>query len=395
METLVIIFWISVFIVFYTYIGYGVLLYALVWIKETLCGGRKTALATPDQWPDVTLLIAAYNEQDVVQIKMENSLALDYPPQNLKIVWVTDGSTDNTNQLLAQYPLVETLYSAPRMGKSAAVSRAMGLITTPIVVMTDANTMICPQAIKIMVTHFTDPKVGCVAGEKRIAQLEQQDATAGEGIYWRYESILKALDYRLHTAVGAAGELFAIRTELYTPIAHNMLLDDFMLSMQIAKKGYKIAYCKDAYATESASQGIDQEAKRKVRISAGALQSIYHLRSLLNVFKYGTLSFQYISHRVLRWSITPILYFALLPINFILAFNYGPCSVYGILLILQIILYALGICGCVLKNKELKSRIIFIPYYFLFMNVCVLQGARYLSKHTGSGVWEKAKRQNG
>lgn len=392
MKSLAIIFWILSFIVFYTYIGYAILLYILVKIKEIL--KKPKQLVLPDYLPEVTFLIAAYNEQDVVAIKMENTLEIDYPADKLKITWVTDGSNDRTNELLTAYQRVEVLFEPPRRGKSAALNRAMNYVQTPIVIFTDANTMVSRDAVKEIVTQFTDPNVGCVAGEKRIMQLKEQDATAGEGVYWKYESILKSLDYRLYSAVGAAGELFAIRSSLFVRLPDDTLLDDFVMSMKIAQQGYKIAYCKKAYAIESASEDIRQEAKRKVRISAGGIQSIIRLNALLNIFRYGTLSFQYISHRVLRWSVTPVIWFALLPLNLALVIGYGINSIYGAMLILQIIFYMLGIGGYALNRRKIKSKILFIPYYFLFMNVSVLRGIAYLRSHRGSGVWEKAQRKS-
>lgn len=393
MKSVEIIFWISAFVVFYTYIGYGIFLYLAVKIKETI--KRPVALRLPVDLPEVTLLIAAYNEQDVVHEKMANTLSIDYPAHLLKIKWVTDGSTDHTNSLLEGYPSVEILFAPPRMGKASALNRAMGFIDSPLVVFTDANTMLCPEAIKEIVTQFTDEKVGCVAGEKRIATLEQQDATAGEGIYWRYESKLKELDYRLYSAVGAAGELFAVRTALYVHLPEDTLLDDLVMSMKIAQSGYKIAYCKQAYAQENASQDIAQEAKRKVRIAAGGLQSIVRLSGLLNIFRYGMLSFQYISHRVLRWSVTPLLLFALLPLNVALVVGHGVCSFYGALLAIQVLVYILALWGFAISDRRIKSKFLFVPYYFMFMNANVVRGAFYLRSHRGSGVWEKAQRKNG
>lgn len=389
MSVVEILFWICAFVVFYTYIGYGILLYGLVRIKEHFHAPQKPVL--PDLLPEVTLLIAAYNEEQVVAPKMANTLALNYPSTLLRIVWVTDGSTDATNRLLEAYPQVRILFDPPRRGKSAALNRAMRHISTPLVVFTDANTMLGEESVMEIVRCFVDPAVGCVAGEKRIAQQQKQDATAGEGIYWRYESTLKTLDSRLYSAVGAAGELFAVRTDLYMELPDDTLLDDFVLSMKIAQRGYKIAYCKEAYAVESASADIGQEAKRKVRIAAGGLQSVVRLRSLLNIFRYGTLSFQYISHRVLRWSLTPVLWFALLPLNVVLAV--GSCPFYSVLLGLQLLFYALAFGGYVLNQREVKSKFLFVPYYFLFMNLCVVRGAFYLRTHRGNGVWEKARRK--
>ena len=308
MKTIEILFWIALAIVFYTYAGYGIFLYLLVRVKEALC--KRTRIELPEELPEVTLLIAAYNEEAVIADKMRNCRALDYPAGRLKIVWVTDGSNDRTNELLAGYPEVTVLFAPERRGKTAALNRGVPLVTTPLVVFTDANTMLGPEAIREIIRPFGDPKVGCVAGEKRVVQSREQAAASTEGIYWKYESKLKEWDDRLYTAVGAAGELFAIRRELFVAMPDDTLLDDFILSMRIAMQGYRIAYCKNAYALEEASADMTEEGKRKVRIAAGGLQSIGRLAPLLNPLRYGILWWQYLSHRVLRWSVTPILLFA-------------------------------------------------------------------------------------
>ena len=399
-------FWIALFVVFYTYLGYGILLYLLVKIKELFVKPIHRPLPAEKDLPDVTLFITAFNEEDVVDEKMQNSLELDYPEDKLHIVWVTDGTDDGTNKRLeTRWAGKATVYFQPqRQGKTAAMTRGMKLIKTPLVVFTDANTMVNREAIREIVRAFEDPKVGCVAGEKRIAVQDKDGAAAGgEGIYWRYESTLKALDARLYSAVGAAGELFAVRRELFEEMERDTLLDDFILSLRIAMKGNTIAYCTQAYAVESGSADMGEEEKRKVRIAAGGLQSIGRLLPLLNPFKYGVLSFQYVSHRVLRWSVTPILLFLLLPLNALILI--GICSspnpllaegssavLYSTLFLLQILFYLAGLWGYYLSTRQLKNKLFFIPYYFLFMNVNVMKGIGYLRKKRGSGAWEKAKR---
>lgn len=398
MTTLQIVFWIFAFIVFYTFIGYGIVLFILVKIKELFKKKNQDKLDI-NHLPRVTLLIAAYNEENIIDSKMDNSFQLDYPSDLLDIVWVTDGSNDNTNTLLEKYlphsegkPSVKILFQKERGGKTAALNRAVPLVESPIIVFTDANTMICSEAIKEIVLQFQNPKVGCVAGEKRVAG--EDGATASEGIYWKYESFLKEYDWRLNSAVGAAGELYAIRRELFKVMPADTLLDDFILSMKIAEGGHKIAYCSKAYAIEGTSKNMKEEKKRKVRIAAGGLQSIIRLPNLWNCFKHPTLSFQYVSHRVLRWSITPIVLLALLPINVVLAF-WAPYSlIYLIILFFQILFYILGLVGNYLAEKEIKNKYLYIPYYFLFMNLNVINGLFYLKKHKGkAGIWEKAERK--
>jgi cellulose synthase/poly-beta-1,6-N-acetylglucosamine synthase-like glycosyltransferase len=299
-------FWTLLFIVFYTYIGYGIILFAMVKVKR-IFSPRQELKFNQDSLPEVTLLIPAYNEKDYVDQKMKNSQSLNYPKEKLKILWVTDGSDDGTNLLLEKYENVELCHKDKRNGKINAMNRVMPFVKTPIVIFSDANTSLGKDSILHIVNCFQDSKVGCVSGEKRIVSKEADTAAgAGEGLYWRYESTLKKWDAELYSAVGAAGELFAIRTKLYNEIEADTLLDDFVISLRIAQKGYTIQYNPEAYAIETASQDVKEELKRKVRISAGGIQSVIRLKSLLNIFKYGLLSFQYISHRVLRWTITPL-----------------------------------------------------------------------------------------
>ena len=363
-QVIEILFWIGIGIVFYTYLGYGIVLYLMVKIKELFVKPRLPRL--PETLPEATLLIAAYNEEAIVASKMVNCRQLDYPADKLRLVWITDGSNDNTNERLKEYPEVTVLYQPRRQGKGA---------------------------IKEIIRQFSDPRVGCVAGEKRVEIQAEQGATAGEGIYWKYESALKRLDYRLYSAVGAAGELFAIRTSLFEQMPPDTLLDDFILSLRIAMRGYKIAYSKEAYALESASLNMREEEKRKVRISAGGLQSVWRLRGLLNMFRYGILSFQYISHRVLRWTLTPVVLFALLPLNLLLACT--GHTLYTVILALQLAFYLLGYLGYKMEKRNIRNKLLFIPYYFLFMNINVIRGYSYLAKHKGTGAWEKAKRGAG
>lgn len=395
MITIEIIFWICVGLVFYTYIGYGILLYLLVKIKEAFCKKTNFSIPADKDLPEVTLLVAAYNEESVVKEKMENTLAIDYPKDKFKLMWITDGSNDRTNELLKQYEAVEVLYRPERQGKTAALNRAIKYVQTSIVVFTDANTMINQHSIREIVKCFMDARVGCVAGEKRISIKEKDNAAGGgEGLYWKYESALKQLDGRLYSTMGAAGELFAIRKDLFEEMNNDTLLDDFILSMRIVARGYKIAYCAEAYAIESGSADMGEEQKRKVRIAAGGLQSIWRLRNLLNIFKYGIISFQYVSHRVLRWSITPLALFALLPLNVVLMLMSSGTAytLYTFIFVCQLFFYLCALWGYALSKRQIKNKLLYVPYYFLFMNVNVIKGFFYLLNKRGSGVWEKAKR---
>ncbi|WP_282135687.1 glycosyltransferase family 2 protein [Seonamhaeicola maritimus] len=394
MEFLKLFFWILLFIVFYTYIGYGILLYIIIKIRRTFKIGKKVVVDNSYE-PEVTLFIAAYNEKDYIEAKMKNSLELEYPKDKLNIVWVTDGSDDGTPELLNKYPNTTVHHLDARNGKIGAMNRGMEFVKTPIVIFSDANTMLGKESVRRIVNQFSDATVGCVSGEKRIINKESDVATgSGEGLYWKYESTLKKWDAELYSVVGAAGELFAIRTKLYRHVEKDTLLDDFVISLRVAQEGYTIQYDPEAYAIETASANVKEELKRKIRISAGGIQSIVRLRSLLNVFKFGTLSFQYISHRVLRWTLTPLCLLVIIPVSFLLAYRIGMFEVglYSILFWLQILFYITALLGWFLENRSTRVKALFVPYYFFIMNLSVVLGFFRYIKNSQSVNWERAKR---
>ena len=393
MLILKILFWVCLFIVFYTYIGYGILLYVIIRLKRLFCGKpQKAVLPADDQLPTMTLMICAYNEEDVVAEKMENTLALDYPRDKFRIMWVTDGSNDRTNELLATYPEVDIVFSPERRGKTAALKHGLQELKTRYVAFTDANTMLNPQAMREIARLFMDPTVGCVSGEKRVAaKTVGEMAAEGEGIYWRYESTLKRWDSELYSAMGAAGELYAIDPTLVHEVPNEALLDDFMMSMLIVADGKRIAYTPDAYAQEYGSADLAEESKRKRRIAAGGLQSIWWLRSILNPFRQPLVAFQYISHRVLRWSITPIAMVLLLLVNIALVVL-GAGVIFTVTLIFQALFYLMAAAGWLLSRSGRRNKLLYTAYYFVFMNLNVFRGMVYLKSHHTSGAWEKARR---
>ena len=383
-------FWIFIFLVFYTYIGYGIILYLAVRVKRMI--HTENVISSNDYTlPDVTMMICAYNEEDIVDAKMENTRSLDYPKDKLHILWVTDGSDDSTNQLLSKYKEVTIAFTPERKGKMAALKHGMKEVSSEIVVMTDANTMINKEAIKVIVEKMRNPKVGCVSGEKRVmARNNSQAAAEGEGMYWKYESFLKRMDSELYSAMGAAGELCVIRKQLFEEIPDDTLLDDFVLSMRIVERGFTIAYTSDAYAMEYGSADIKEESKRKRRIAAGGLQSCWRLRSLMNPLRHPVVSFLFVSHRVLRWTITPIALFALIPLNLALVLS-SAGTVYTLIWILQTAFYISALAGYILQEKGHKNRVLYAAYYFIFMNLNVFLGMVYLAKKS-NGTWEKARR---
>lgn len=391
---MIITFWISLFIIFYTYLGYGILLFLLVKLKRKHNLQNVNSLLHTENLPLCTLVIAAYNEEYIIREKIKNTLSLSYPPGKLKILFVTDGSSDNTPKIIAEYPQIILMHEDARRGKVAAINRALTAINTEIIIFTDANTLLNTEALTQIAKHYTDTNIGAVAGEKRIQVTESADAgAAGEGFYWKYESQLKKWDSELYSVVGAAGELFSIRTRLYENVSEDIILDDFIISMKIAQKGYRIIYEPNAYAIENASANVSEELKRKVRIAAGGIQSIIRMHSLLNLFKYGTLSFQYISHRVLRWTITPFLLILNFILNLLIVLESSSSNIYSFMLIAQIVFYVMSLFGLIFEKRSIRVKVFFIPYYFCVMNYAILAGIWQYSQKRQSSIWVKAVRR--
>jgi poly-beta-1,6-N-acetyl-D-glucosamine synthase len=390
MTSVEITFWLSVAILFYCYVGYGILLYAWNTVKSLFL-----PLANPPDFEllPVTLVVAAYNEEAVLKEKINNTLQIDYPADRFQVVFITDGSTDGSVELIGRYNFITVLHQSRRQGKSAAIRRAMRFVRTPIVVFSDANAMLNSGCIKAIVRHYHDKKVGGVAGEKKIIKNERTSIIGeAEGLYWKYESFMKKQESAFNTVIGGAGELFSIRTELFQLPDDNLVLDDFMMSMQVCLEGYKIKYEAGAYALENASASLWEEEKRKTRIAAGAYQSAEYLRQAFHVFKDPLLSFQYISRRLLRWVASPILILLVLATNVWLVVH-QPGITFNSLLLAQVIFYSLALLGRIFVAIGRRVGILNIPFYFLFMNICLVKGFFKYIQGGQSVLWEKSLRE--
>ena len=389
---LTILFWVLTGLAVYAYAVYPLLIAAIARLKR-----NQPQPPLPETLPHVTLFVTAFNEEQFVDEKIANSHALDYPADRLHLVWVTDGSDDNTNQLLAKYSDVKVFFEPERRGKVHAMKRGLQLIDTDIVIFTDANTMLSAESVKEMVRLFENPQIGCVAGEKRISSdIRQNAASSGEGAYWRYESWIKRNDATAGSAIGAAGELFAMRRSLYQPISDNTLLDDFEISLRIALTGYKIGYSPRACAIERPSANIGEEMKRKVRIAAGSFQTMLRLGGLFNFFSHPMLTFQYVSHKVLRWVLVPLAMVLIIPLNiyFCVINNFSINNIYTWTLAAQILFYVATFVGFALQNKKLNASWIYIPYYFFLANKAMWLGFWRFCRNKQSVNWERAKRAN-
>jgi biofilm PGA synthesis N-glycosyltransferase PgaC len=395
MEIIKIVTWLSIFLVFYSYFGYALLVWVFINVRKK--NQNRIVDENAGFEPPVSLIVAVYNEEDVLKKKIENCLEIDYPKNKLKLIFVADGSTDNSAAIIKQYPQIELLYKPERQGKVAAINRTMTTVSTDYVIFCDANTFLNKDCIKEIIKHYRDEKIGAVAGEKKVVvpATLNKPVKDGEGLYWKYESKLKKIDSDFYSVVGAAGELFSIRTKLFEPVPSEVLLDDFIISMNICKKGYRVIYEPKAYAMEAPSLTMKDEQKRKIRISAGGFQSVIMLKGLLNIFKYGKLSFLYISHRVSRWILCPVLLPLIFVCNIIIVQFSGDnvFNIYTALLIAQIAFYSMAALGWLFSLKNIKNNIFYVPFYFVFINVALYIGFVRFLNNKQTVLWDKAKRK--
>ena len=380
-----IILWISLGGLVGIYAGYGLIIVLLNAFKSKV----KPVAIPEEQLPEVAVLIAAFNEEEIIASKIENTLALNYPPNKLNIYVVSDGSSDGTNEIVSNYKNVSLLFQHARRGKSAAINRAMPFVQQPITIFTDANVMINKDAIRAIVNHYANPKVGGVSGEKVVMHDERASAASTEGLYWKYESFLKKQDAIMYSVAGAAGEMFSIRTTLYEAIPEDTLLDDFTLAMDIIRKGYQVKYEPTALACENPSLNIQEEYKRKVRIAAGGMQTIIRNLDILNPLHYGIFSFQFLIHRVSRWTVAPVFIVTAFLSNLFLL---NESSVYIELFIAQLVFHLAALTGWYLSNRQIKVKALHVPFYFEFMHYCVVMGWIRYFKGSQQTTWQKATR---
>lgn len=385
--------WIALGIVVYAYAAYTILLMFLALIKKWLKPFKPATIH--ETWPEVTLLVAAYNEKQILDKKVRNIREIDYPAGCLHVVFVTDGSDDGSEQYLARYNDITVYHQPERKGKSAAMNRVMPYIHTPYVVFCDANTMLNREAVKELIKQFNADNVGCVAGEKKVAmEAVDRAASSGESIYWHYESFIKKMESEVYSAVGAAGELYALRTSLFRPVPEDTILDDFVVSLEVIRQGYIIRYTSHAFSVEEGSLSMGEEIKRKIRIATGSFQALFRYPRLLNIFSYGFFSFQYFSHKVLRWAIVPLAILILFIFNLAVVVQGGE-KIYLVLFILQLFFYGLVFVGYLLRQKDIKMRYLFLPYYLISMNAAMVAGfIRYCRGHY-TPAWEKSIRREG
>lgn len=357
-------FWLLIGLVVYVYVGYPMLLAAL-----RLVAGPKP-VDRGDSLPAVTLIISAYNERDVIGSKIENSLALDYPREQLEILVVSDASDDGTDEMVHGFAGrgVRLLRMQERGGKTVGLNAAVSSARGDVLVFSDANAMYKTNAIRALVRNFEDPNVGVAVGESTYSDTATQSEQS-ESTYWSYETAIKRLETQIGSTVGGDGAIYAVRKQCYRSMPSDAL-SDFVNPLQAVGQGLRCIYEPEAVSVEKAAGTFAKEFRRKVRIVNRAWRAMLSMKYLLNPFEYGVFSWELISHKVLRW-LVPFFLVAALTINLALVKQH---PVYQVLLALQLLFYAIAVLGGVLKGRKALPRVLYLPFYFCLVNAACILG---------------------
>lgn len=370
-------FWFLLTLIILSYFGYPVVLTLLVSFK-------KRAYKKENIEPNVTLLIPAHNEEDVIRKKIENSLSLDYPKDKFEILLILDECSDRTKEIAERYldRGIKIIEQRPRKGKMAALNLAIPQARGEILVFTDANSIYEKDAIRKLVRNFADERIGCVCGE--LKYISGSSVGEGENLYWKYEKFLKTKESQLQSLLVVNGSIYAIRKKLYEPIEET-LADDFVNPMRIAKKGHGLVYEPEAITVERAAESTKDEFNRKVRIVSQGLKATFAICG--TILSSGLLRiFQFTFHKFLRWLVLLFLIIIFIANLFLLDRWFYWLALYG-----QILFYLFALIGYLLQGKRIKIKAFNIPFYFCMVNLASLIGILKLLTGGMKGTWEKAQ----
>jgi len=389
-----IIFWLCLLGIFYVYAGYPIIL-------ALLASLRPHPRPYASYLPMVTLLITAYNEQEVIAAKLENSLALDYPRERLQILVAADGSDDHTVDIVTSYAAsgVELSFDPARRGKMAAINRAMPLIRNEILIFSDANNFYEASTLRELVKPFSDPIVGAVAGSKRVVESDSSLGGA-DSLYWRYESFIKKQETRLGSCTGVSGEVFSLRRELFEAPPDAVINDDFFMALNVLRQGYRLIYIPEACSREPVSLDEHSEIIRRTRIIAGRYQILGMSIGKLPLRK-PLLVWQIVSHKFLR-PLVPFAMLGALLANFASLIWCIPARLHSLLFLstpynwillgLQFAFYFLAWLGTRVKLKGLIGKLLYLPTFLFNSNLAAILGLYGYLTRKSSPIWQKAPR---
>lgn len=375
-------FWITLFIIFYSYFGYY--LFLLIYSKIF----KKKYIYEESYYPKVSMIIAAYNEEKVISEKIINCLNIDYPSDKIEFIIGSDGSTDRTNEIVESFDdsRIKFFPFDERRRKVSVVNEIIDYAEGEILVFSDANTIYGNDALKNLVRYFADEKVGGVCGELILKKYKNISA-ADEITYWNYENRLKFLESNFHSVIGATGGIYAIRKGLYEKLPEDKFIThDFFTSMNVLKKGMKFIYSNNAVAEEFSAPTIKGEFRRKVRIAFHNFNGLSYICGLLSPFK-GKVAFQLWSHKISRWFL-PFIFI----LNFIFTGLLTNIILFKVVFILYIVFFILGFIGWIFERGGIYISVFSIPYYLITVNFALIVGFfRFIFK-LDKNVWKKVER---
>lgn len=372
-------FWLAVILLVYSYFIYPLLLKLV----------SKPTVMQPVQhtvWPSVDVILSAYNEQSCIADRLNNLLQQEYPGE-LCIRVASDGSKDNTAQILAGFkePQIVARIFTENRGKVSVLNELVSQSTADILIFTDANTFFDPDTVKQLVSTFQQ-NIGAVCGELHLYTDDGNQNS--DGLYWRYEQFLKLHESSLGALLGANGAVYAIKRELYQPLPQNTVVDDFCIVMNIRRQGYAVVYNPLAKATEEVAPSLQDEYGRRIRIGLGNYRALFQNLWALSPAQ-GIFSWCFWSHKVLRWFAPHLMVLALIS-NILLATS----SFYQLTLLIQVCFYATAVYGQAMinRNHTIPSWVAIVTF-FVSMNVALAQGfMRFLGRNQ-QGAWKRTARQ--
>jgi cellulose synthase/poly-beta-1,6-N-acetylglucosamine synthase-like glycosyltransferase len=358
------VFWISLASLAYVYGGFALLVILVGAILN-----RKVHKAAIE--PKVSLIIAAYNEEDSIGLRLENIFELDYPKEQIEIIVASDGSDDTTESIVTGYAdRGVRLLSLPRSGKIHALNAAVEQATGEILVFSDANSMYERQALRELVASFADPKVGGVGGNTVYTeQIDSDSVSTGENLYWNYDKWLKEMESRTGSIVSAHGAIYAIRRELYSRLTETAVTDDFAISTMVIERGYRLVFEKNARAFEVAIPATEREFGRKVRMMTRGLRGVMLRKKLLNPFRHGFYSLVLFTHKLLRRLVSLLLVAMLVSSLMLMAHH----PFYMAFAVGQVLFYVLAGLGYLFRQKPIgRMRLLYIPFFYCLANIAAI-----------------------
>ena len=379
------IFWISLFAIFYAYIGYPLSLYV---ISISMSRKNSAPLKSSNHYHYVSLLISAYNEEGVIEDKILNSLALNYPKDLFEIVIISDGSDDRTEEIVRKFEKegVSLKSYEGRLGKSSCLNKTVPLCKGDIIVFSDANSKYDNDSLIHLLKKFNDPRVGLVTGSTNYISKGSDKRSMPVGIYSKIEKITKKIESNISSCVGADGAIFAIRKKLYQPLK-NYDINDFVIPLNIIRQGYRVVLAENAFCVEETAKEISGEFKRQTRITNRTLRAIFNNSDMLNPFKFGIFSFELISHKLLKFMAPYFMIFFLVANILIVTSN----IIYTFILSGQTALYMLGLIGYCYKLKTNKPRLIEMSQTFISINIAILLGWITYFKGVTYTTWSSSR----